>query len=404
MFAETFIYVVYFVSLFVTIFYLVTFFENKKYLKSKETNKFFSVSIIIPAYNKEAVIEDTIKSVLGLDYPKDKLEVILIDDGSEDNTYSIAKKYQSKNFKVLTKNNSGKAATLNFGINKSKGELILVLDADTLPNKDVLKKTVGYFKDLNVGAVVSTLQPYNPKKLIEKIQIVEYTLSSFSRKILSLNNSLSSTPACSVFRADIFRKYGGFDEDNLTEDYEMALRLQAHHYKVIHALDSTAYTDVPKNLRDLFRQRIRWCYGTFYNIQKYKKLFGRNYGDFGIFFFPLVVLSISMSLFMFSISIIDIITILIKKFHLLSLIGFHITFDTKYFSILYILTDLRIILGIIAFALALILFYLAKRYTYEKSNINIISYFIYAFIYSVFIILSWAISLGYYITKKKPQW
>ena len=344
------------------------------------------------------------------DYPKDKLEIIVVDDGSTDKTYEVAKSFS--NIKAYKKENNGKASALNYGISKAKGQLISVLDADTFLTPDFLKKTVKYFEDEDVGIIVSTLKPYKPRKLIERIQVIEYVISSFIRKILSLNNSLSAAPAGSIFKAELFKKHGGFDEHNLTEDFEIALKAQSHNYKLVHAVDAVAYTDVPSTFKSLARQRIRWSYGALYNIKKYRKLMSTSYGDFGMFFFPLIIVSIISSIAVLGIMVFRILESLLGKIGLLNAANFNIPYVLSQASIIPNVTNLKIILGVFTFIIALTLLFLARKYTSEaksaerlnNTNISFISYLVYVFIYSFVLITFWIISLGYFLVGKTPKW
>ena len=404
------VYILYFMGIFVSVFYFITYFENRNKLRSKLADKFPLISVLIPAYNEEDVISQTIQSVLNQDYPKDKLEIIVVDDGSTDKTYEVAKSFS--NIKAYKKENNGKASALNYGISKAKGQLISVLDADTFLTPDFLKKTVKYFEDEDVGIIVSTLKPYKPRKLIERIQVIEYVISSFIRKILSLNNSLSAAPAGSIFKAELFKKHGGFDEHNLTEDFEIALKAQSHNYKLVHAVDAVAYTDVPSTFKSLARQRIRWSYGALYNIKKYRKLMSTSYGDFGMFFFPLIIVSIISSIAVLGIMVFRILESLLGKIGLLSATNFNISYVLSQASIIPNVTNLKIILGVFTFIIALTFLFLARKYTSEtksaeklnNTNISFISYLVYVFIYSFVLITFWIISLGYFLVGKTPKW
>ncbi len=404
------VYPIYFLGIFVSIFYFITYFEHKKGLKSKLSERLHYFSIIIPAYNKQDVISKTIKSIQEQDYPLDNIQIIVVDDGSTDKTYNIAKSF--KGIEVYKKENGGKASALNYGIRKAKGEFIVVLDADTYLGNNLLKKAASYFDDENVGIVVPTLKPYKPAKFLEKLQVVEYTISSFIRKLLSLNNSLAAAPACSIFRASLFEKHGLFDEHNLTEDFEIALRAQANNYRLIHMIDAIAYTDVPKTVKGLVRQRIRWSYGALYNIKKYKHIFNVKYGDFGIFFFPLITISIVSSIILFLIMIFKLITEGLHQLGLLNLINYNINYMASKISFTTYLTNTKIFLGLITLVMAVIILYLAKNYTSESkivekinnTNINFLSYLFYIFIYSMFLVLFWIISIGYFVSGRTPRW
>lgn len=400
-FMDIFIYFVYYVGLFVIVFYITTFLEKKQELKSKVTTTFPLISVIIPVYNKEKIIKQTIDHIKEQDYPKDKIEIIVVDDGSKDNSLNVLKSI--KGIKIFTKENGGKASALNYGIKKANGKIICCLDADTYIKPDVFKKAAYHFEDPKTGVAIAALQPYQPKNLLQKIQVVEYTLASFFRKMTTFNQGMSAAPACSFFRAEIFKKYGGYDEISLTEDFEMALRVQSHHYKMQFLLDTVAYTDVPDNFKDLSRQRLRWCYGTFQTLKKYHKLFSLEYGDFGVFFLPLIAFSVGLSIFAFVMISSDMLSRLIRNLHLLQLINFDWTISLSNLSFLYIFSDLKVLLGILLFGLALFILYMAKKHTVSE-KISIVTYMIYAYVYSLLLIIFWMISLGYFVIGKRPRW
>ena len=175
-------YVVAYFGLFTAIFFLLTMFENKKELKNPKPKKLPTVTIVVPAYNEEKTISKTLQSLLNLNYPKNKLEIIAVDDGSTDNTYKAAKQFTSQGVKVYKKKNTGKADSLNFALKKSKGELFAALDADSFANPDCLKKMIGYFNDPKIMAVTPSLKVYKPKNMLQKIQYVEYLIGIFLRK------------------------------------------------------------------------------------------------------------------------------------------------------------------------------------------------------------------------------
>jgi biofilm PGA synthesis N-glycosyltransferase PgaC len=253
------------------------------------------VSVIIPAHNEEAGIGATIESALGLDYPRDKLDIIVVDDGSADGTLGIAKGYERQGVLVLTQPNAGKGAALNNGIRRARGELIATMDADSMLSPPALGQMLPFFADKEVMAVTPAVKvkPDSGKLLVE-LQRIEYLMILFSRKLLSFIDSVPVTPGpFSLFRAEAFQKVGPFDEHNLVEDQEICLRLQAAHYKVRSSMTATVYTRVPGSMKSLLRQRVRWQRGGLRNYWKYKFLIRPEYGDFGMFFVPLNYVSIA---------------------------------------------------------------------------------------------------------------
>ncbi|MBI5036128.1 glycosyltransferase family 2 protein [Candidatus Micrarchaeota archaeon] len=283
-----------FLTLFATIFFLIVFLENYKRVKEspKPPKKLPSITIIIPAYNEEKTIAATIRSAIEAKYASGKKKIIVVDDGSTDGTLKVAKGFSNK-VKVLHQKNGGKASALNNALGHVDTELVATLDSDSFMTKDALLKLVGYFKDGEVGAVASLMKVYEPKNLLEKFQRVEYLLTVFSRKLLSFINAINVTPGpLSVFRRSVFDKVGGYDESNILEDQEMAMRIQANQYKIASSMDAVVYTVVPKTLGALIRQRVRWHRGGIRNILKHYYLVSPKYGDFGVIVMPLAIISI----------------------------------------------------------------------------------------------------------------
>lgn len=262
------------------------------------------VSVIVPAYNEEIMIDQSINSLLDLDYPNDKLEIIVINDGSTDNTKEICEKFLGRIKLInLIKNSGVKVIPLNIGLEHAKGEIVACLDADSVVEKDALRKMIPYFSDKDVVAVTPALKVWKPKNLLQKLQWFEYIFAIFLRKLMALINCIYVTPGpFTLYRRDILLMVGGFDESNITEDMEIALRLQSNNYRIENAVNANVYTLAPPYLRDIYTQRRRWYNGLIYNSMKYRNLFfNMACGDFGIMMplhvFSAVVLVLSTFLF-----------------------------------------------------------------------------------------------------------
>lgn len=260
------IYTLSYVGIYATCFYVISII---KYYRKKEekvvANYEGSVSIIIPAYNEEETIARTIESAISLDYPKSKIEIIVIDDGSKDRTYESAKKFESskkRKIRVFTKSNGGKGSALNLGISKAKGEIIITMDADTFVHSDALKKMIVYFANERVMSVAPSMGVYNPANIWERIQQIEYYVGVFLRKSFSTVNAIHITPgAFSAYRKEFFEKYGGYEEENITEDLEIALRIQSHGFVIENADDAVIYTVAPKTFKGMLfskEKMVRW--------------------------------------------------------------------------------------------------------------------------------------------------
>lgn len=267
------------------------------------------VSVVMPAYNEERYIVQSIRSILDMDYPADRLDIIIVDDGSADNTYRVAKAFEGKNLRVLTKENGGKGAALNFGIRHAKGEFVATMDADSYLTKDALNELLPHFADPEVMAVTPAVRIRPTDSWLKEFQRVEYLMILFSRKLLSFIDSVPVTPGpFSIFRTKIFAEIGGFDEKNLVEDQEIALRIQAANHKIASSLTATVFTEPPDNMGDLIKQRVRWQRGGIRNYWKYRFLMKPEYGDFGMYFVPLNFAALSAFFVILGIMLYSIIT------------------------------------------------------------------------------------------------
>lgn len=391
-----------FIGLFVAFFYLLTFFERGRKEKKEKLKDYPKVTFVIPAYNAAEYIKKTLQSILNLEYPTENIKIFVVDDGSKDNTSEIVREMmkRSKNIFLFSKKNEGKAAALNYGIKRVKTEFTAVLDADTLLEKDLLKKTFLLFLVENVMAVTSRLVPLNRKGFFARMQVLEYALTSFFRNLLSNIDALPVAPAFTVYRTYFFGKYGGFDVGNLTEDFEIALRINSKGYRILYVMDSYAKTVVPSKFRDLYRQRIRWGYGTIYNLLKYRHMVRFKYGELGAFLLPNFILGIVIAMLLFLILLYNTLIATIDSVRHL-LLGWVPSFSITPFKFLVIFSDPRVVLGAIGTAISLIFLYITKKETDE--DINLIQYLLYIVSYLILISYFRIVSIIKFFWKK-PSW
>jgi len=392
------VYVASFIGLFASIFFLLTIFEHRHRIKNPVPTRFPLVSVIIPAYNEERCIRQTIESVMNLDY-RGNLEIIVIDDGSKDRTYEIAQSLARRDgrIKVYAKKNGGKAAAINFAIARSKGEYIATLDADSFVERGTLMKMVGYLEDPRVAAVTPSLKVYQPRTFVQKIQKVEYLWGIFLRKAFAFMNALHVTPGpFSIFKREFFEKHGGFDENNPTEDTEIALRIQSHHYRIENSIDATVYTVSPKTFRVLLKQRIRWYYGLMKNLKLYPKIWDPKFGYIALFSMPAAVLSVVVILFLVSYFGFLFIDSLIDAFMKWQSVGFDFITMLKGFKWAYVYYDLTsplTALLIILSVLNILFIVFAEIKSHEKNKFDIA--FVYYFcVYSYFYAFWWAAAIA----------
>ncbi|WP_457565151.1 glycosyltransferase [Caminibacter sp.] len=234
----------------------------------------YKVSIIVPAYNEEKVLPISLPSLIDQSY--ENIEIIVVDDGSKDNTYKIAKKFEfqssKKSLKVLRKSNSGKANAINFGIEHSNGEIIMVVDADSKLEKNAVELMVRYFINPEIAAVAGSVYVSNRNNLITKLQALEYieglNMVRNGQAFLKLVNIIPGP--IGMFRKNALYEVGLYDDDTFAEDCDVTLKLIANGYKIDFESDAVAYTEAPESFIDLIKQRYRWTRGILQAIKKHK--------------------------------------------------------------------------------------------------------------------------------------
>ena len=254
---------------------------------------FGRVSIIIPAFNEEVNAVKTVKNLLLQDYPD--FEIIFVDDGSKDNTYNkVMDTFRNEaRVKVFSKINGGKASALNFGIEKSEGDIVVCIDADTQLMPDAIKKMINYFADDKVGAVAGNVKVGNQKNILTKWQSIEYTTAqNFDRRAFDYLNCISVIPgAIGAFRKSAIIEAGGFTTDTLAEDCDLTIRLLRNGYVIRNCTQAVAVTEAPETLRQFMKQRFRWSYGVMQSFWKNRDAcFNPQYKALGMIALPNILL------------------------------------------------------------------------------------------------------------------
>ena len=249
-----------------------------------------SLSVIVPAYNEAIVINRTIASLLAQDY-HGEMEIVVVDDGSSDATYAIARAQYADEPRVViyAKVNGGKASALNYGIARARGEIVVGLDADTLFRPDTLRKLVAPLGDPDVGAVAGNAKVGNRINIITRWQAIEYVVSqNLDRRAFSLLNCITVVPgAVGAWRKSLVQQVGGFSEDTLAEDQDLTLAIRRNGRSIAYADDAIAYTEAPDTFGGLAKQRFRWSFGTLQCMWKHRDaLFRPRYGTLGMIAMP----------------------------------------------------------------------------------------------------------------------
>jgi len=275
--------------LLIILFWDIFYIARRKRSDHPAKKSFPSVSIIIPAHNESAVLPNTLKNIFASDYPRNKMQVIVVDDGSSDDTAKVAKKFGATVVKNRT--NLGKCKALNVGIENASNDLIVTTDADTEFAAKTVESLVKHFSDRKVGAVAGyykTSQMSNFSKfslgnlktfLLVKFQSLEYMTFLFARRRQAAFDAIMVVPgSIGAFRKDVLKKIGGFDPTMLIEDYDATIKIHKAGYKVVCDREALAWTKPPLNLRQLFKQRTRWYRGGFEVLAKHSDLISSRHG------------------------------------------------------------------------------------------------------------------------------
>ncbi len=222
------------------------------------------VSVIIPCFNEETVVHQTIESIMGMDYPN--LDIIVVDDGSTDQTLTVAKGYENgKRVRVVHQRNAGKAAVLNRGISEALGEFVLCVDADSVLSENVIRDGLAYFvQDPKLAAVAGNVQIGNTSRnLLTKFQQLEYIIGlNFHKSAQSFLSTVNIVPGpVGLFRRSALVSIGGYRSETFAEDADLTLRLLVGGHRIAYSPRMIAITEAPEDFTSLLKQRYRWSRG-----------------------------------------------------------------------------------------------------------------------------------------------
>ncbi|WP_406284953.1 bifunctional polysaccharide deacetylase/glycosyltransferase family 2 protein [Embleya sp. NBC_00896] len=229
------------------------------------------VSVIVPAYNEAAGIEATIRSLVASTHPD--VEIVVVDDGSDDGTADIVEALALPGVVVIRKPNGGKASALNLGIARSTHELIVMIDGDTVFEPDAVHRLIQPFADPAVGAVSGNTKVGNRRRVLGRWQHLEYVIGfNLDRRMFDVLQCMPTVPgAIGGFRRSALTGVGGLSEDTLAEDTDLTMALCRTGWRVVYEETALAWTEAPESLRQLWRQRYRWCYGTLQAMWKHRR-------------------------------------------------------------------------------------------------------------------------------------
>ncbi|MBW2970590.1 glycosyltransferase family 2 protein [Candidatus Woesearchaeota archaeon] len=230
-----------------------------RHRKPRQTKQFKSITVIIPAHNEECYIADTLHAVLEAEF-KGKKQIVVVDDGSTDRTADIVKRF--KQVRLIRTKHSGKSSSLNTALKVAKGELIAVVDADSVIEYDSLRKLAVEVGRENTAAACCVVKVNNRKKLLCMWQHIEQLYSSLIRHLSSKINANVVTPGpLSVYRAELLKKLGGFSTEGYCEDIDVTIKLIRSGYRIGFVDDTASHANQPYKLKEFLRQRYRGSRG-----------------------------------------------------------------------------------------------------------------------------------------------
>jgi cellulose synthase/poly-beta-1,6-N-acetylglucosamine synthase-like glycosyltransferase len=234
---------------------------------------FPKVSIIVPAYNEELLLARTMETLIEAEYPNK--EIIIVDDGSTDSTFQIARRFQSKTIKAIHRPNGGKFAALNTGLVFATGEIVITVDADSLISRAAIIEIVKGFQNPDVIGVAGNLKVLNRKKFLAKLQALEYTIQIHvvRRAFENFGAITVASGAFSAFRRTAIDECGRYDPDRLLEDFDLTIKLMKSNRIMQGNIEAICYTEAPETWKDVYKQRLSWYRGDFQNFWKHRDAF-----------------------------------------------------------------------------------------------------------------------------------
>ncbi|MGV8169607.1 MAG: glycosyltransferase [Candidatus Nanoarchaeia archaeon] len=415
-----------FFTLWALMYWFLYFIENRARLKSEASSEVPVlkthplVTIVVPAWNEEKHILKTLNSLMGLKYPDDKLEIIVVNDCSTDKTKQVAEQFiknhrkkfaRTVDIKLINhKKNKGKAEALNTALDVCKGEFFVCIDADSSVDEYALLHIMNMFqKDKSLAIATPVMKVDNPKTWIQKFQRVEYVAAILLMKLTGYMDCNFVAPGpFSTYKTAVLKKLGKFDGKHNLEDQEIAWRAQKNHYKIRQCSNAYVYTVAPNNLKKLSRQRTRWYRGSILTMYDYRSMFfNRKYGDFGVFQAPLTLLYFLLAIVSVVAAAYYLIKFLSKQITNLVLTNFDIwtSLQNLHFTFTYLDIDItKTLMLYILFLLTVLMLYFAMIYNNERMKRHGIFTVFYFFIFYLILGVILIKSLLEVVFRRKQKW
>jgi len=261
-----------FFILFVFLIFLFTLFIIARFKKEKEI--FFQpyIDVVVPVYNEGKSMKECLDSIFNSNYPKEKMRVTIVDDGSTDNSVEIASSYD---LNIIKQNHLGKVEALNNGVKNSKSEFIVTIDADTILDPNFFTEMIKPFYRHDVGATSGAVKVKNRHTLMGMFQNIEYHNNNLIRNSFSqvFNSGIWFFGSLAAYRKSVIEEIGYFKKDTICEDMDVALEIKKAGYKTINVPKAEGYTIVPETFKQYLSQRKRWWIGGLQSLNKNRSMF-----------------------------------------------------------------------------------------------------------------------------------
>jgi peptidoglycan-N-acetylglucosamine deacetylase len=242
------------------------------------------VSVLIPAYNEEEAIVQTVSSALASDYLY--MEIVVVDDGSKDRTLELLQENfgAEARVRILHQPNRGKSVALDNALSETTSPIVVTIDADTSIAPNAISKLVRDFYDPRTGAVAGNVKVGNRTRWLTRWQALEYiTSQNLEKRAFDLLNCIPVVPgAVGAWRRQAILDTGGFSSDTVAEDTDLTIAIRRAGWRISYDEEAVGWTQAPETADALVRQRFRWTFGTLQSVWKHRDTLGRaKYGTLG---------------------------------------------------------------------------------------------------------------------------
>jgi cellulose synthase/poly-beta-1,6-N-acetylglucosamine synthase-like glycosyltransferase len=386
--SDVYLYPFLFIALYFESFFLVTFLSKPARMRRTDTPAPLAedappVAIVVPCWNEETTVAGTVESLLALEYPQEKLAIILVNDGSTDGTRAAMDRFSGHpQITIIHKENGGKFTAMNIGIEQARdARFIGFLDADSFVAPDSLREIVASFDGPDTAAVTASMSIHEPHTIFQRMQYAEYSLAITLRHVFASVNGLYVTPGpFSFYRRSIFAELGVFRHAHLAEDMEMAMRIQRAGLTIGNAIRARVYTKGPPSLRTLLKQRVRWTTGFLRNVCfDYRDLIGNRKNQvLGFFILPFAIAAMGGGIFLFFYSIVKFTERSLHTLSLLQTVPLSYMFSWHPFSWFYLPITGVALLGVVSMTSALVWMTVGKRLSKTPGTLapNVVLFFL----------------------------